>query len=112
VQERRRYGRVAFYCPLQLSVLPDGPEVPGFSCDISIGGIGLTANVTLPRGQVVRVSFRLKDGASHETTESVLGRVAHSKADEDGDRIGIEFLEPIRDSSQPLLVQTINNLRS
>ncbi len=40
----------------------------------------------------------------------MLGRVAYSRADEDGNRIGIEFLETIRESAQPLLAQKLNNL--
>jgi hypothetical protein len=40
----------------------------------------------------------------------VLGRVAYSLADEDGDRIGIEFMETINGSAQPTLANKLNSL--
>lgn len=101
---------MAFYCPLQLTVLPDGPTVAGRSFDISLGGVGITADVFLERGQTVQASFHFSDGPQGEAEESVLGRVAYSRADEDGNRIGIEFLEILRESAQPLLAQKLNNL--
>ena len=42
--------------------------------------------------------------------EDVLGKVAYSRADEDGNRIGIEFLETIRESTHPALTRKLNNL--
>jgi hypothetical protein len=110
VRNRRRYERVAFFCPLRLSALHDGPAVPGYSFDISFGGVGLTANITLERGEIVHICFLLKHGLNEETAEGLTGRVAYSCADEDGNRIGIEFLEPIQKSVQPVLTRTINNL--
>jgi hypothetical protein len=110
MRDRRRYERVAFFCPLRLSVLPDGRTVPGYSFDISIGGVGLMADITLERGEIVEICFLLKNHRNEDTTESLTGRVAYSCADEDGDRIGIEFLEPIRVSAHTLLARTINNL--
>jgi hypothetical protein len=37
-----------------------------------------------------------------------LGRVAYSRADEDGNRVGIEFIEPIQESAQPALARKLN----
>jgi c-di-GMP-binding flagellar brake protein YcgR len=108
--ERRRYQRVPCFCPLQLTVLPGGPTVPGNSFDISRGGVGLVANAFLERGQSVFVHFQVHD-RQHETVEaSVLGRVAYSRADEDGNQIGVEFMEDIRESSQPVLAKLLDNL--
>jgi len=108
--EQRRYERVAFFCPLRLTVLPDGPTVPANSFDISLGGVGLATGASLPQGQSVSVRFQLKNAAGKPVEEIALGRVAYVRADEDGNRVGIEFLEPIRDSAQPELSRKLNNL--
>lgn len=108
--QRRRYERVAFFSQLDLTVLPDGPTLPGSSFDISIGGVGVTTEVMLERGQAVRVRFHLYNGSNGRIDEDVLGRVAYARADEDGDRLGIEFLETIRESSQPVLARKLDNL--
>jgi hypothetical protein len=107
---QRRYERVGFFCPLHLTVLPNGPVVPGNSFDISIGGVGITTTVPLERGQMVRVQFHLQNGAPEAIHEEVLGRVAYCRADENGDRAGIEFLEKIGDAMQPELARKLNNL--
>jgi hypothetical protein len=108
--EQRRYERVAFYCPVDLTVLPNGPAVPGRSFDISIGGVGIITQIALERGQSVSVRFHMHNGASESKDEDILGRVAYSRADEDGDRIGIEFLATVQEAAQPMLARKLNNL--
>ena len=108
--EKRRYERVAFFSSVQLTVLPYGPTVPGSSFDISIGGVGLIANVFLDRGQSVRVRFRLHKGPNGWTEEGVDGRVAYSHANEDSNRIGIEFLATVHESTQPVLAHRLDAL--
>jgi c-di-GMP-binding flagellar brake protein YcgR len=110
MHEQRRYQRVAYFHPLHLTVLPDGPAVPASSFDISRGGVGLMADVSLERGQSVRIQFQLEDPRHGAVEVSVLGRVAYSRADEDGNYIGVEFLEPIHESSQPALARMLDNL--
>lgn len=108
--ERRRYERVEWYCPLQLTALPDGPVIEGESFDVSLGGVGVATNVMLQRGQAVKILFHIHNGAKPSVDEEVLGRVAYSRADEDGNRLGIEFLEPIRESAFPALAKKLNDL--
>ena len=103
---QRRYERVAFYCPLQLTVLPNGPAVPGRSFDISIGGVGITTEIALERGTIRPGPIPpAKRSRPRAIDEDILGRVAYSRADEDGDRVGIEFLETIQESTQPELAR-------
>ncbi len=110
MHEQRRYQRVAYFCPLQLTVLPDGPTVPGSSFDISRGGVGLVADISLERGQSVFIHFQVEN-QRHEAVEAgILGRVAYSRADEDGNSIGVEFLEDVREPSQPVLARILDNL--
>ena len=108
--ERRRYERVDFYCPVHLTVEPDGPTIPCQSFDISLGGVGLSLPVSLERGQAVRVCFHLRSGADNTTDSTVAGHVAYTKADEDGVRVGIEFLSAIQESNQPALARKLNQL--
>lgn len=107
---QRRCERVAFFCPVKLSVLPDGPTIQASSFDISLAGIGLIASVFIERGKDVRVHFNMKNGSNETTEENVLGRVAYSRADENGNRLGIEFLETIRESTQPVLTRKLYSL--
>jgi c-di-GMP-binding flagellar brake protein YcgR len=107
MREQRRYERVAFFCPIRLTILPDGPDLPANSFDISIGGVGLVAPISLERGQDVVVHFRLKNPRRELVEESVLGRVAYARADEDGNRIGIEFLRTLQPESHPLLARKL-----
>ena len=106
----RRYERVAFYSRLQITVLPNGPVVPGNSFDISIGGAGISTSVLLQRGQQVSIRFYLRNGGSEEVHADVLGQVAYCRSDEDGNRIGVAFLAPIQEVTQPVLAKEINNL--
>lgn len=108
--EQRRYERKAFYCSLQLTVLPNGPLVCGRAFDISVGGVGIVSESSLNRGQAVRLHFRIRNAEHEWVQEDIVGRVAYVRSDEGGNRIGIEFLEVIRESTSPVLAQTLNNL--
>ena len=108
--EQRRYERVAFYCGLEVTVMPDGPTALARSFDLSLGGVGITAAMMLNRGQTVRVRFHLQKGSNEWTDEEVFGRVAYLCAEEGGNRIGIEFAETIRESTTPALVRRLNAL--
>ncbi|MGD0897144.1 MAG: PilZ domain-containing protein [Thermoguttaceae bacterium] len=110
MKERRRYERVALFRPLHLAVLPDGPVVPGSSFDISIGGVGVATELVLEPGQAVRVRFHFQDGPHGGTDEEVLGQVAYTRVDEAGNRMGIEFLSTIQESTQPRLLRTLSSL--
>ena len=106
----RRYERVAFYCRLQLTVLPNGPVMPGNSFDISIGGVGIATALFLERGQQVSIRFYIPNGRSKEVHADVLGQVAYCRSDEDSNQIGIAFLVPIQEATQPALAKKINSL--
>jgi c-di-GMP-binding flagellar brake protein YcgR len=109
-EERRRYQRVAYFCPLRLTVLPGGQTVSCNSFDISRGGVGLVTNVHLERGQSVLIHFQVHN-KRHEAVEAdVQGKVAYTRSDEGGNVIGIEFLEDVRESTQPVLAQILDNL--
>ena len=95
----REYPRAPFFGKSSPTVLPADP-VDAYAFDISLGGVGLNAQLPCPRGCMVRVSFFLK-GPGGERVEHVLGRVAYVKADESGTRIGIEFQEPIQGIDPP-----------
>jgi c-di-GMP-binding flagellar brake protein YcgR len=107
---QRRYERVAFFCPVQLTVLSDGATVPGNAFDLSLGGVGIIAEVMLERGQDVRIRFQLSNGSKQVIEEDMLGRVAYCRADEDSSCMGIEFLQTVQASTQPALMRKLNSL--
>jgi hypothetical protein len=108
--EQRRYERVAFFCPMHITMMRDGAVVPAQSFDISIKGVGLTAQIELEWGDAIHACFHLKDEANQEIDEDAMGRVAYCLSDEDGNRIGIEFFEAVQESKQPVLTRKINKL--
>lgn len=104
---RRRYERVSFFCDVLLSVLPDGPTFPAHCVDISLGGVGLTATTAVEPGHTVTLAFKLKTSAGKEIVNRVSGCVARCEADYDGNRLGVEFLEPLSEATSPQLVARI-----
>jgi c-di-GMP-binding flagellar brake protein YcgR len=107
---RRRYERVAFFCPVKVFVLPDGPVLSGRTFDISLGGVGITTDRMLERGQTLRIQFHFQKGSDVPVDEEIMGQAAYSRADEDGDRVGVEFLEPVNESTHPMLAYKLNNM--
>jgi c-di-GMP-binding flagellar brake protein YcgR len=108
--ENRRYARLGFFCDLTVTPLPTGKPLPASSIDISLGGVGMTANFSLPREQIIQVDFHLRDQKHHEIVESVLGKVAYTRSDEDGNRIGVEFLKTLQESEYPELTKRLLKL--
>lgn len=107
---QRRCKRVDFYCPVELTLLWDGTKVPGACCDISYVGAGICAQKWVDRGQTVRIQFHLRNPLHKTVEEEVMARVVYCMADEDGDRMGIEFSEALDPSKQPNLIRRLNNL--
>lgn len=113
VFEKRRYERVSWFCSVDLKVLPNGPVVSGTTFDVSIGGVGIAANRILERGKLVSVQFHMHDNRDHHPIEeNVMGKVAYGRADEDGGRIGIEFMEVVSKTKNPELAKKIEHLSS
>jgi hypothetical protein len=84
--------------------------VPGTSFDVSISGIGITLGIWLDRDKEVCVRLHFNNSSQEPVEEDILGRVAYSRADEDGNRIGVEFLENVQEATQPELAQKLNEL--
>ena len=83
----RRYQRVPFFCKATLMILPAGTPVDAYSFDISLGGVGLDAPVSCPRGTAVRVSFYLK-GLGRRTRRACpgTGRVCEGRRERQSNR--------------------------
>ena len=109
IMHTRHYQRVPFFCKATLTVLPTGARVNAYSFDISLGGVGLNAQGSCPKGSEVRVAFFLK-GRSGVLVEQVPGRVAYVSADESGTRVGIEFQQPVGESICPELARRLQSL--
>ena len=107
VNNQRRYERVPFLCNVTVTVLPSGPPIAACSLDVSVGGVGLVTQGPFQPGQLVAISFFLKDAAQKQIVDRVTGRVIHLRADVDGNRVGVEFLEPIEESQHPELMRRL-----
>ncbi len=96
VTERRNYVRVPFLHPITIALSPDGRPIDASSIDISLGGVGLSSRGSFQKGDVVIVTFRVKDPRLGFVSEHVSGRIVNFVADFDENRIGVEFLEPLQ----------------
>jgi hypothetical protein len=110
--EQRVYERVPFFRPVEVSAPPEAPPVEARSFDISLGGVGLVCprSSGLRPGAPVALTFRLNDPRRGPVVERVFGRVAHLRAEPDGVRVGVEFLEPLHPTSYPGLSEVIGRL--
>jgi hypothetical protein len=75
-----------------------------------VGGAGLICPALLVRGQVIEMSFQLTDPKLGPCVERVKARVVNFMADLDGNRVGVEFLEPLHDSRNPALARAVSQL--
>jgi c-di-GMP-binding flagellar brake protein YcgR len=104
---QRRYERVPFLCNVTMAVLPGGTPLAACTLDLSVGGAGLIAQSPFQPGQLVAISFFLKDAGHKEVVDRITGRVVHLRADVDGNRVGVEFLEPLDEARHPELMSRL-----
>ena len=107
--EKRIYERVGFLCRVDLKT-DDGATFEASTVDISLGGVGVMAPRFLAAGRDVTLAFHLRDRQGAPAVERAVGRVAHARSDVDGHMLGVEFLEPLRRSSNPLLTRIVEPL--
>jgi c-di-GMP-binding flagellar brake protein YcgR len=108
--ERRNYLRVPF--SQDVSVVGPAPSKPvsARTLDISLGGVGVYCSMSFARELRVSVVFRLRGPGDAVVEESVPGRVVSLSADDRGNRIGIEFLEPLQPGRFPVLSRVVARL--
>ena len=100
-----------FFCPLQLTVLPDGPTVPGKSFDISLGGVGITADIFLERGQSVVIRFQLEEPIGTKPSRRACWDESPTRGPtRTATASASSSWRPIRESAQPAVGAKINNL--
>ena len=104
MKELRKYERVRFLCRLEVAAIPDGEPRPASSVDLSLGGVGVVTQATFSVGQLVTVTFFLADSTSAGIQDPVVGRVAHFSADVNSNRVGIQFLQPLKEKEHERLV--------
>jgi c-di-GMP-binding flagellar brake protein YcgR len=107
MQELRQYERVGFLCQLEITAIPDGTPQEARSIDLSLGGVGVVTPATFSVGQLVTVTFFLGDSTSNAVQDPVVGRIAHFAADVDSNRLGIQFLQPLREADHRRLVRRL-----
>jgi hypothetical protein len=108
--QNRRYVRVDFFCRVDVAPISGGKTIEARSANISLGGVGLIVPQSLELGQVLQLTFHLRDREGNELLEQIAGRVVNSRSDFEILRVGIEFLEPLKESKNPVLCRTVERL--
>ena len=108
--EKRRSRRVAFFATVSLAEFPDGARIPGQSVDINSGGIRVVTRAAFEPGQIVTVSFFLKNAAQEEVIDQVKGKVVYLQAGNDANYVGVEFLQPFHEAKRRKLRRTVEKL--
>jgi hypothetical protein len=104
MERLRKYERVSFMCQLELTAVPDGTPEPARALDLSLGGVGVITQAHFSVGEMVKVTFFLKDAAHGESKDDVSGQVARLTADVDANMLGIQFLNPLTEAEHARLV--------
>ena len=108
--DRRRYERVPFFCQVGLAAGPAGRQEYGRSIDLSQGGVGVMTPASFAKGQLVTVTFFLRDGRQQEVRNQMVGRIVSLQADMDANRVGVEFLQPLDKAVCPELMRKLVTL--
>ena len=107
---QQRYQRVPFFREVGLTLGQGTAPIAARSFDISLGGVGVFTQSHLERGQPVKVAFFFTNGKQQRLVETVPGQVAYFRANEDGNQLGIEFSEPVREDTYPQLMRAVLKL--
>lgn len=86
-----------------------GRVVRARTIDLSLGGVGLVTTGTLVIGEYVTIVFPFPVPPAKRSTE-VLGRVVSLLADDDANRVGVEFFEPLSVSRAPNLARRLQEI--
>ena len=107
MESLRRYERVSFMCKLELTDSSGGPAQPARALDLSLGGVGAVSQASFSVGEMLTVTFFLKDSTQNEIKDDVAGRVVRLTADVDANTMGIQFVNPLTEREHPRLVNKL-----
>jgi hypothetical protein len=96
-----------FFTRVMLTLFPGGGPVEARSFDISVTGVGLVSSLSLAVGQVVRLAFHLRDRSGRAVVEEILGRIVHTRADEHGNTLEVQFLATPDTQTTPVLLEAL-----
>jgi hypothetical protein len=109
-RENRQFPRLNFSCKVMVTPVPDGKPLPATLVDISIGGVGVYADFSLNRDQVIQIDLHLKDESQFDIVESIQGRVVYARAYWEGTRVGVKLLKTIQEADHPVLAKHMQGL--
>jgi hypothetical protein len=97
------YERVDFFCRLELTAIPSGTTHSARSINLSLQDAGIATKAVFHVGQLVLVTFFLKDQRQGETLQRVTGEVAEFTSESGGNTMRVKFLQPLNESQRPLV---------
>ena len=105
--EKRRYDRVPFHCRTTIAARPDGVPFEAWTVDLSLGGVRLASDRPYPTGQVISITFRVRDGSRGEAAEAIEGTIVHTQPESEGYLLCIEFVGPLDASRHARLIRKL-----
>jgi hypothetical protein len=90
----RQFERKRFVGEITLRALPAGAPLGALAFDLGQSGLALFTNQSLAKGQLVEVTFPTAKPAIQAGLDKRAGRVVRSRANTDGNIVGVAFAEP------------------
>jgi hypothetical protein len=97
------FEKVDFFCRLELTAIPSGTTHPAQSINLSLQDAGIATKAVFHVGQLVLVTFFLKDQRQSDTIQRVTGEVADFASESDGNTMRVKFLQPLAGDQQYLV---------
>ena len=91
----RKFERRRMLGEAVLQAQPDGPRLPALVHDFGQSGTALFVPQGLPKGQYVEIKFKLGGAAAGSESATRDGYVVRSRANTDGNVVGVEFTRPL-----------------
>jgi c-di-GMP-binding flagellar brake protein YcgR len=107
--ERRQYQRVPFHCRTTFAARGAGDPVEGWTIDLSLVGVQMASTRNFPLQQLISITFHFKDLTLKAIAERADGVIVRKHAESEGYLYGVEFLDSLDSSRQPLLLRKLEN---
>ena len=101
----RKFERKRCVGEAVVRALPAGPAQSAQVLDLGCSGLALFVGQGMAKGQAVEITFRINAAAAARGLDKRMGQVVRSRANPDGNVVGVSFSEPFAEEELRLLDQ-------